>query len=601
MNGCQADWDPNRVWEYEGIRKPIIWCFCDWDDCNESVQKINDTVNGVTGPESSTMRDPNAIPDYDPCVPSPCEQGCRVRHKTAICYCKKGFVLNEDGYTCRDQDECADIPSPCAQLCLNLPGSYQCFCQTGYELDTDEKTCSDYNECRYGTHKCEGPCINTAGSYACDCTAGYRLNTGDRRSCDDVDECKENKHNCDQICVNVPGRYECRCEMGYRLDMNGRTCLGQYKGWVGADLMRDNNECNVDTHGCQQLCRNVAGGYECDCVEGYRINVDKRTCDDIDECEYDNAGCNDTCTNIVGSYQCSCRPGLVLEPDQHSCRDVNECLDNNGGCEHTCVNTRGSFYCTCMEGFRVNADLRTCDDLNDCTINNGNCQHICRNLPSGKECDCIPGSQLNSDGLTCSDVNECLDQNGRCEQTCLNTEGSYQCGCYEGYESILQLGRVVVCQAKCPGDFLQPGSLASCYKILTPGENDKHLAKTFEDAALECKKYHTLAHLVSIETAAEKDYLASQLKTLPQMLEGWQGWWTSAKYLDGINNFAWTPTNKIIPEEHPSWGFKKVPHDGTCVWILQISVYNYTWGNYDCSTVSGYICEIDLPRLGNRK
>ena len=54
----------------------------------------------------------------------------------------------------------------------------------------------------------------------------------------DVDECKENKHNCDQICVNVPGRYECRCEMGYRLDMNGRTCLGQYKGWVGADLMR---------------------------------------------------------------------------------------------------------------------------------------------------------------------------------------------------------------------------------------------------------------------------------------------------------------------------------------------------------------------------
>jgi len=85
------------------------------------------------------------------------------------------------------------------------------------------------------------------------------------------------------------------------------------------------------------------------------------------------------------------------------------------------------------------------------------------------------------------------------------------------------------------------------------------------------------------------------------MLEGWQGWWTSAKYLDGINNFAWTPTNKIIPEEHPSWGFKKVPHDGTCVWILQISVYNYTWGNYDCSTVSGYICEIDLPRLGNRK
>ena len=28
---------------------------------------------------------------------------------------------------------------------------------------------------------------------------------------------------------------------------------------------------------------------------------------------------------------------------------------------------------------------------------------------------------------------------------------------------------------------------------------------------------------------------------------------------------------------------------------FQISVYNYTWGNYDCFTKSGYVCEIELP------
>ena len=43
------------------------------------------------------------------------------------------------------------------------------------------------------------------------------------------------------------------------------------------------------------------------------------------------------------------------------------------------------------------------------------------------------------------------------------------------------------------------------------------------------------------------------------------------------------------------WGFKKVPHEETCVWVLQISVYNYTLGNYDCFTESGFICEIELP------
>ena len=78
------------------------------------------------------------------------------------------------------------------------------------------------------------------------------------------------------------------------------------------------------------------------------------------------------------------------------------------------------------------------------------------------------------------------------------------------------------------------------------------------------------------------------------MLQGWQGWWLSARFLSGINEFAWPPNNKVIDFHDPQWGFKKVPYEDTCVWILQISVYNYTWGNYDCFTASGYVCEIDM-------
>ena len=79
------------------------------------------------------------------------------------------------------------------------------------------------------------------------------------------------------------------------------------------------------------------------------------------------------------------------------------------------------------------------------------------------------------------------------------------------------------------------------------------------------------------------------------MLEGWQGWWTSAKYYNGINEFAWKMPNKLIEFDDPNWGFKKEPYEDTCVWVLQISVYNYTWGNYDCFTQSGFVCEIELP------
>ncbi len=46
----------------------------------------------------------------------------------------------------------------------------------------------------------------------------------------------------------------------------------------------------------------------------------------------------------------------------------------------------------------------------------------------------------------------------------------------------------------------------------------------------------------------------------------------------------------------PAWGFPRVPYEDTCIWILQISVYNYTLGNYDClTTFSGHVCEIRLP------
>ena len=79
------------------------------------------------------------------------------------------------------------------------------------------------------------------------------------------------------------------------------------------------------------------------------------------------------------------------------------------------------------------------------------------------------------------------------------------------------------------------------------------------------------------------------------MLEGWQGWWTSATYHSGINAFAWNMPFTVIDINDPNWGFKAEPYQDTCVWILQNPVYNYTWGNYDCSTQSGFVCEIQLP------
>ena len=40
---------------------------------------------------------------------------------------------------------------------------------------------------------------------------------------------------------------------------------------------------------------------------------------DIDECVESNGGCQHICKNIVGSYQCLCDSGYALGPNEHSC------------------------------------------------------------------------------------------------------------------------------------------------------------------------------------------------------------------------------------------------------------------------------------------
>ena len=33
---------------------------------------------------------------------------------------------------------------------------------------------------------------------------------------------------CDHLCINIEGSFQCACNSGYTLDHDGRTCLGKY-------------------------------------------------------------------------------------------------------------------------------------------------------------------------------------------------------------------------------------------------------------------------------------------------------------------------------------------------------------------------------------
>lgn len=43
----------------------------------------------------------------------------------------------------------------------------------------------------------------------------------------DIDECLTNNGGCDQICTNTDGGFNCSCGPGYELDIDGLTCNGK--------------------------------------------------------------------------------------------------------------------------------------------------------------------------------------------------------------------------------------------------------------------------------------------------------------------------------------------------------------------------------------
>ncbi|KAG7496648.1 fibulin-1-like isoform X2 [Solea senegalensis] len=232
----------------------------------------------------------------------------------------------------------------------------------------------------------------------------------------------------------------CGCRDGFQLQSDGVTC-------------EDINECLTGSPNCMsgQTCINTEGSFRCQrqtgCGTGYELK-DNNSCEDLDECALGTHNCGPqfTCTNTAGSFRCrpkeKCSVGLIQDA-AGTCIDINECVANDSPCPsgHTCVNMVGSYVCrrnivTCGRGYHLTEEGTRCEDIDECRTGNACVGHGCTNLVGTYRCECRHGYTFNTISRLCEDINECREHyvERLCAHKCENTEGSYQCSCTTGFK-----------------------------------------------------------------------------------------------------------------------------------------------------------------------
>uniref|UniRef100_A0A4W5KMV6 Thrombomodulin n=1 Tax=Hucho hucho TaxID=62062 RepID=A0A4W5KMV6_9TELE len=263
--------------------------------------------------------------------------------------CPKGYAL-ENG-KCVDVDEC--FMGPCDHECTNTIGSYNCSCFDGFIAMTE-----DTNRCQFLclAEECPPEC-DRSKTYQCNCPMGYLLDDRNGLSvCVDIDECEMDSY-CDHDCTNTYGGYLCSCVEGF--DLVGEYDCVEREPSEGSGFTTPYTpsakhpterpftvKCYMDGP-CEHICENTLGSYNCSCFEGYiATRKDPNKCQlhcPFEECL---AECDPN-----DPHQCNCPEGYLVDVrnEIRFCIDINEC--DNDYCAHICKNTYGGHMCSCYEGF----------------------------------------------------------------------------------------------------------------------------------------------------------------------------------------------------------------------------------------------------------
>ncbi|KAK2192635.1 hypothetical protein NP493_27g02025 [Ridgeia piscesae] len=210
----------------------------------------------------------------------------------------------------------------------------------------------EYDECLTEEHGCEHVCVNTLGGFHCECNIGYELHSDGKR-CEDAcggyidaangtiqspsypDLYPPNKNCVWQIVA--PAQYRITINFtDFNLEGNNQDC--EYDSVEVRSGLDSESTLHGTFCGSQNPQPIASEGNTLRIIFSTDNTVQKTGFSasffiDKDECAVDNGGCQHICKNTVGSYQCACHNGFTLHENMHDCKE--------GGCQHDVKNPVG--------------------------------------------------------------------------------------------------------------------------------------------------------------------------------------------------------------------------------------------------------------------
>ncbi|XP_060072061.1 tolloid-like protein 1 [Ylistrum balloti] len=210
----------------------------------------------------------------------------------------------------------------------------------------------EYDECATDYHGCDHICVNTLGNFKCECKIGYELHS-DGKKCEDACGGYIDLANGTIQSPSFPDLYPpnkmCVWEIvapdQYRITLN----------FTHFDMEGNNQDCEYDSVrvssgvGTEAVVHGIFCGSNLPMpitsesntlrIEFNSDNSVQKTgfqavfFTDMDECAVNNGGCQHICKNTVGSYECACHNGFTLHENNHDCKE--------GGCQHTISDPQG--------------------------------------------------------------------------------------------------------------------------------------------------------------------------------------------------------------------------------------------------------------------